>query len=296
MTSQKLRFAIFGNVFQPKKSASIRRLLSCLASYGDEVSMDRAFYDFLRKSCDNDNLGVARVFDGNDFDADFVISMGGDGTLLKAAARVGAKQIPIVGVNMGRLGFLADVTPVDIEACIKDLHNGDFNVEDRGALQVETVGGKLNGPRYALNDVAILKRDDASMIAIHATINGETLTTYQADGLVVCTPTGSTAYSLSNGGPIIVPGTHVFAVTAVASHSLNTRPIVIGDDSVLEFSVESRSHNFLIAVDGHSEKCVEGVVIRVKKAPHTVRIVKHLGNNYFETLREKMMWGADGRE
>lgn len=296
MTSQKLRFAIFGNVFQPKKSASIRRLLSCLASYGDEVSMDRAFYDFLRKSCNNDNLGVARVFDGNDFDADFVISMGGDGTLLKAAARVGAKQIPIVGVNMGRLGFLADVTSVDIEACIKDLHNGDFNVEDRGALQVETVGGKLNGPRYALNDVAILKRDDASMIAIHATINGETLTTYQADGLVVCTPTGSTAYSLSNGGPIIVPGTHVFAVTAVASHSLNTRPIVIGDDSVLEFRVESRSHNFLIAVDGHSEKCVEGVVIRVKKAPHTVRIVKHLGNNYFETLREKMMWGADGRE
>ena len=295
MTTDRLRFAIFGNVFQPKKSASIRRLLSCLASFGDEVSMDRAFYDFICR-CSRERVGVARVFDGGDFDADFVISMGGDGTFLKAASRVGAKQIPIVGVNVGRLGFLADVGPGDIEACIEALHRGDYAIEDRGALLVEPLGGSLAGPVCALNDVAILKRDDASMITIHASIDGESLATYQADGLIVCTPTGSTAYSLSNGGPIIVPGTPVFGITAVAPHSLNTRPMVISDRSVLTFRVESRSHNFLIAVDGRSEKCADGVAIRLRKAPYKVRIVKRPGTSYYDTLREKMMWGADGRE
>ena len=289
MTTDRLRLAIFGNVFQPKKSASIRRLLSCLASFGDEVAMDRAFYDFICR-CSRERVGVARVFDGGDFDADFVISMGGDGTFLKAASRVGAKQIPIVGVNVGRLGFLADVGPGDIEACIEALHRGDYAIEDRGALLVEPLGGSLAGPVCALNDVAILKRDDASMITIHASIDGESLATYQADGLIVCTPTGSTAYSLSNGGPIIVPG------TPVAPHSLNTRPMVISDRSVLTFRVESRSHNFLIAVDGRSEKCADGVAIRLRKAPYKVRIVKRPGTSYYDTLREKMMWGADGRE
>lgn len=144
--------------------------------------------------------------------------------------------------------------------------------------------------------MAILKRDDASMISIRAEINGEFLTTYQADGLIVSTPTGSTAYSLSNGGPIIVPGTPVFAITAVAPHSLNTRPIVISDDSVVRLCVESRSHNFLIAIDGRSEKCAESVSITLRKAPYKVRIVKRPGASYFDTLREKMMWGADGRE
>lgn len=295
MTSHRLKFAIFGNVFQPKKSASIRRLLSCLAAKGAEVSMDAAFYDFIRR-CGGCTEGVRRVFDDGDFDADFAISMGGDGTFLKAAARVGAKQIPIVGVNMGRLGFLADVSPCDIEACIEALHKGEYTVEDRGALLVDAGGRKLNGPAFALNDVAILKRDDASMITIRAEINGKCLTAYQADGLIVSTPTGSTAYSLSNGGPIIVPGAPVFAITAVAPHSLNTRPIVISDDSVVTLRVESRSHNFLIAIDGRSEKCAESVGITLRKAPYKVRIVKRPGASYFDTLREKMMWGADSRE
>ncbi len=295
MTTDILKFAIFGNVFQPRKSASIRRLLACLRSYGDEVAMDRAFYDFLCRCC-GEAIGVARVFDGGDFEADFVISMGGDGTFLKAASRVGPKQIPIVGVNMGRLGFLADVSPGDIEACIEALHRGDYAIEDRGALLVEPVGGSLAGPACALNDVAILKRDDASMITIHASIDGESLATYQADGLIVCTPTGSTAYSLSNGGPIIVPGTPVFAITAVAPHSLNTRPIVVSDRSEITLRVESRSHNFLIAVDGRSEKCADGVALKLRKAPYNVRVVKRRGASYYDTLREKMMWGADGRE
>ena len=148
---------------------------------------------------------------------------------------------------------------------------------------------------FALNDVAILKRDTASMISIRASINGEYLTTYQADGLVVSTPTGSTAYSLSNGGPIIVPGTGVLVMTAVAPHSLNIRPIVIPDNAEVTLDVESRSHSFLVAIDGRSEKFAEGTRITLRRAPYNIQVVKRSGKQYVSMLREKMMWGADVR-
>lgn len=295
MTSQRLNFAIFGNTYQAKKSAAIHDVLSCLADYGDGVSVDREYYEFL---CGAHQLraGAVRVFDGDDFSADFVISMGGDGTFLKAASRVGGKGIPILGVNMGRLGFLADVSPVEFRAAMEALHRGDYTVESRVVIKVETDGEPFVGSSYALNDVAILKRDNASMISVRTTVNGEYLTTYQADGLVVSTPTGSTAYSLSNGGPIIVPGTRVLSMTAVAPHSLNIRPIVIPDDAEITLSVESRSHNFLVAIDGRSEKCRDVTRLTLRKAPYSVNIVKRSGMKYFNTLREKMMWGADTRE
>ena len=294
MTTDRLRFAIFGNVFQPKKSAAIKRMLACMERYGSEVRMDRALHDFLVRT--GDVLpGSVRVFDGGEFDADFAVSMGGDGTFLRAAARVGAKQIPIVGVNMGRLGFLADVSPEEIGECLAALHSGDYSLDSRAVLLADT--GEGGGACCsALNDVAILKRDDASMITIHAYIGGQYLTTYQADGLVVSTPTGSTAYSLSNGGPIMVPGSPVLSLTAVAPHSLNIRPIVIPDSSVVSLHVESRSHNFLVAADGNSRKCAEGRAVTIRKAPYEVRVVKRPSASYYDTLREKMMWGADARE
>lgn len=294
MTQRKLRFAIFGNVYQAKKSASIRRVLSCLRAYGAEITIDSDYHAFLLAIGEVDVQGM-EVFEGDRFEADFVVSMGGDGTFLKAASRVGAKQVPIVGVNMGRLGFLADVSPEDIEDSVLAIYNNEYALDERKVIQVEADHSEFTGPAYALNDVAILKRDNASMIAIHASVNGEYLTTYEADGLVVSTPTGSTAYSLSNGGPIIVPGTSVFSMTAVAPHSLNMRPIVVPDNAVVTLDVESRNHNFLVALDGRSERCKEGSRITLRRAPYKVYIVKRPSNNYFRTLREKMMWGADNR-
>ena len=226
---------------------------------------------------------------------DFVISMGGDGTFLRAASMVGSKETPILGINTGRLGFLADVNAHEIEHIINALYEDDFTLETRAVILVETDGQLLQGYPFALNDVAILKRDSASMISIRANINGQYLNTYQADGLVISTPTGSTAYSLSVGGPIIVPGTKVFSMTAVAPHSLNVRPIVLPDDSVIELGVESRSHNFLVAIDGRSEKCNEGTKITLRRAPYDIKVVKRSDHRYFNTLREKMMWGADTR-
>jgi NAD+ kinase len=238
---------------------------------------------------------AVKVFSGDDFDADFVISMGGDGTFLKAASRVREKQIHILGVNMGRLGFLADICPEDIERCVDALHKDDFSIESRALIEVSTDGEPLEGFNCALNDVAILKRDTASMISIRASINGQYLNTYQADGLVISTPTGSTAYSLSNGGPIIVPGTKVFSMTAVAPHSLNVRPIVLADSSVIELDVESRSHSFLVAIDGRSEKCKEGTKLTLRRASYDIHVVKRPDHRYFNALREKMMWGVDAR-
>ncbi len=163
-----------------------------------------------------------------------------------------------------------------------------------GSKGLSGSNGSIGYP-YALNDIAVLKRDNASMITIHAHINGDELVTYQADGLVVSTPTGSTAYNLSNGGPIMAPLTGILCLTPVAPHSLNIRPIVINDDSVIELTVESRTHNYLVAVDGRSATLDESIPLVISKAPYTVRIVKRASQHYFATLREKMMWGMDAR-
>jgi NAD+ kinase len=242
------------------------------------------------------DVKVDGVFEGDDFNVDYAVSMGGDGTLLKTAARVHRKDTPIIGVNIGRLGFLADVAPSEIEMAISDIYAGKYRIDEHSVIRIETAGGeKLDNGPFALNDIALLKRDNASMISIRTNIDGEYVTTYQADGLIVTTPTGSTAYNLSNGGPIIAPGTGTLCLTAVAPHSLNIRPIVVPDTSVISLKVESRSHSVLVAVDGKSTSIHDGTEVRISKAKHTVRIIRFADRKYYSTLREKMMWGLDQR-
>lgn len=316
---KKLRFALFGNEFQTKKSDSAALLLGALQQRGAQVSVERAFHEFLLRHHGSEPamaalLAGVRVFDVLDFPADYAISMGGDGTLLKTASHVGATGVPIIGVNTGRLGFLADFLPSEMEEALDELYAGRCRVEEHAVIELslrdeqefkvqssKSLRDGSSGPSgsigypYALNDIAVLKRDNASMITIHARVGGNDLVTYQADGLVVSTPTGSTAYNLSNGGPIMAPGTGILCLTPVAPHSLNVRPIVIGDESEIELSVESRTHSFLVAVDGRSESFDEGTQLVISKAPYAVRIVKRASQHYFATLREKMMWGVDAR-
>lgn len=293
--SRPLTFALFGNAYQQSKSAAIQQVLQCLQAHGAIIRIEETYHRFLLGTGLLDSRHDMETFSGQGFEADFAVSMGGDGTLLKTAAQVRDRQIPIVGINMGRLGFLADVGAEDVQTTIAGLYQGDYKVEKRSVIHVETNGERIDDYAFALNDVAILKRDTASMISIRASINGVHLTTYQADGLIVSTPTGSTAYSLSNGGPIIVPRTGVLLLTAVAPHSLNVRPIVIPDSAEIELTVTSRSHTFLVAIDGRSSKLPEGTTLRLTRAPYTVQLVKRSGSRYFSTLREKMMWGADVR-
>ena len=295
MSVKKLRFALFGNEYQAKKSVAVQRIISFLKERGAEVYIDRPYYDFLSKE-GAEELWHTGVFDDYNFDVDFVISMGGDGTFLKAASKVGAKGTPILGVNMGRLGFLADVLPSEVELALSEIYAGQYKVEEHAVIMIEADGEPIEGSPYALNDIALLKRDDASMISIRCSVNGEYLVTYQADGLLIATPTGSTAYNLSTGGPIVVPSAHILCITPVAPHSLNIRPIAINDDCVIDLEVESRSHNYLVAIDGRSERMREGTRLTIRKAPYKIKIVKQQSARYFSTLREKLMWGADQRE
>lgn len=295
MKERKTTFAIFGNTYQPEKSAPAAAVISNILSRGAAATVDRPYYEFLTGECKLSLTGVS-VFSGDDFEADYAVSIGGDGTFLKSAMRVGPHLKPIIGVNTGRLGFLASVRPDDIGLATDAILSGNFSIEEHTAIQIETEGEPLSGCRFALNDIALLKRDNASMISIRTKVNGQHIVTYQADGLIVCTPTGSTAYSLSNGGPVIVPQTGTLCLTPVAPHSLNIRPIVISDDSRVELSVESRNHSFLAAIDGRSVSLAETTTVVITQAPFHTRIIKLPGQHYIDSLREKMMWGADLRK
>lgn len=275
MSEHKLVFAIYGNAYKRQAILPfIERAVAYLESH------------HVTPLVEPENIeGV-----------DYVISMGGDGTFLEAANKVGDREIPILGVNMGRLGFLADVLPSEIETTLDHVLRGDHIIEDHTVIKLETNGETIECDPFALNDIAVLKRDSASMISIRAYVNGDFLVNYQADGLIIATPTGSTAYSLSNGGPIIVPQSGSLCITPVAPHSLNIRPIVINDTSVIELEVCSRSHNFLVAVDGRSMKMAEETRLTIRKAPYTIKLIKLKSQRYFSTLHEKLMWGADTRQ
>lgn len=292
MQTRPLRIALFGNQYQAGKAAGVRRVFNSLQGRGIELFIDRAYYSFLTQRLHID-VACKGVFEGYIYtDVDFVVSLGGDGTFLRAANIVGEKQTPIVGVNLGRLGFLADIPPEGVAKAIGNIAKGNYSVHSLSVIKVDTAGVELEASPFALNDIAVLKRDVAAMISIRCAINGHYLTTYQADGLIIATPTGSTAYNLSNGGPIIVPSAHDLVLTPVAPHSLNARPIVVSDDSTITLDVESRSHNFLVAVDGRSERMREGTRLTITRAPYSVHAVRQPGSDYFTTLRQKLMWNG----
>ena len=289
-----MKFAIFGNKHQTKKSESIGKLFDAITSRGDSYSMDSSFYEFLCK----EYIAQPQPFElitGNDFTADVAISFGGDGTFLRTASRVGSKPIPVLGINAGRLGFLTASSNENIDEIIGRIHDGDYDIEQRTLIQASTNGTELKSYPFALNEIAIMKHDSSSMITLKATINGCDTITYQADGLIVATPSGSTGYSLSVGGPIIAPEASVFTLTPIAPHSLSARPLIVSDDTSIEISVNSRSGNYLIAIDGRNESCDENTSITIKKASYRQLIIRHREHSFIQNLQEKLMWGADVR-
>ncbi|GAB6011437.1 NAD kinase [Viscerimonas tarda] len=288
-----MKIGIFGSRYQQPEQ--IGKIFNILSENEVEIYIRKRFYDYLHTSFDLE-YKLAGLIENDDFSIDIALSIGGDGTFLKTASLVGKKDIPILGINTGRLGFLADISDKDIESTLTDLVAGRYRVEKRTQLTLSTESKAFRGYNYALNEVAILKQDSASMITIHAHVNGEYLTSYQADGLIVATPTGSTAYSLSVGGPIMTPDSSNFILSAIAPHSLTTRPLVIGDDSVITLDIESRNQNFLVSLDGRSNILSTGTRLEIKKGHYPLKVVKRVGHTFYETLREKLMWGADPRK
>lgn len=292
-----MKVGIFGSDYQSDKQNLLRRLFEKLYTLEAEIYVDNIFYIYL-----TDALGfepdISGVLTDNEFEfeLDLALSIGGDGTFLHTAARVNKQNVPILGINTGRLGFLADVSVKEIEETLDELYRNYYKVEERRLLQLSTDGKPFRSFNYALNEVAILKRDTSSMITIHTQLNGEYLTSYQADGLVIATPTGSTAYSMSINGPILIPQCDNLILSPVAPHSLNVRPLVIPDSYSITLSVESRNKSFLVALDGRSEVFPTGIQLSVKKADYTTKIIKRYNHTFYQTLREKLMWGADARK
>lgn len=226
---------------------------------------------------------------------DFMITLGGDGTILDTPVLIRDMNLPVAGVNLGRLGFLANIEKAKIQAAFRDIMGGSYRLEKRTLLQLDSNLPIFQQNNFALNDCTILKRDTSSMITVHAYINGEYLNSYWADGIIVSTPTGSTGYSLSCGGPIIFPNSENFVITAVAPHNLNIRPIVISDNAVISFRIEGRAENFLCTLDSRFETITSEHRIAVRKADFTFQLIQLLDANFLTTIRNKLNWGLDKR-
>lgn len=285
---------VFGSEYQVDKESQIRRIFSKLEQLEATVYVDALFANFIEDAFDFRPTISGLITDVLP-QVDVVLSVGGDGTFLRTATRIGKLGIPILGINTGRLGFLADVSSYEIEDTLEELFKNYYKIEERTLLKVESQDHAISGYHYALNEVAILKRDSSSMITIRTFLNDDYLTDYQADGLVIATPTGSTAYSMSVNGPIILPQANTFVLSPVAPHSLNVRPLVIPDTYKITMDVESRSDHFLVALDGRSTVIRAGIEIKVSKAPFTTKVIKRYNHTFYMTLREKLMWGADNR-
>ncbi len=226
---------------------------------------------------------------------DTVYSLGGDGTLLDALTFVGEKQIPILGINTGRLGFLA-TTPRDaIIPALEHVHQGEMTYDERTLIQLDSDKNLFEGLNFALNEFSIIKRDSASMIVIHTYLDDEYLNSYWADGLLISTPTGSTGYSLSCGGPLVAPQSNIFIITPVNPHNLNVRPMVVPDTGVLSFKIEGRNQNFLAVLDSRSETVDQEIKLTVRKAAFKAKLISLPDHHFFKTLRSKLNWGLDMR-
>lgn len=295
-----MKFALFGSMFPDRTTRAEEQILgvcNAIKKHGGELCLPENFFQSLPNALKQDIAPLCELTESLP-DVDMVVSVGGDGTFLRTAATVGDSGIPILGINTGRLGFLAAINYDDLEETLQDVVSNNYRVEERALLKMST--DEVFPPdyfnEYALNEVAILKQDTASMLSIHAYINNEYLTSYQADGLIVSTPTGSTAYSLSIGGAILSPTIPSIILSAIAPHNLTSRSLVVDDNSIISLKVESRSHMFLVSVDGQSRVLDESVSIQIRKGEYTLRVVKRVGHTFYETLRDKLMWGADVRK
>lgn len=290
-----MAIGIYSRVFKEEHTPYVVELINRLLQKEIPFLIDDTYYKTLRKHLPKNKINTFKTHQDVIKHLDLLISLGGDGTLLDTLHLVRNSQIPVAGINMGRLGFLADIHKEEINVLVDSIEQGTYTVEERTLISVETSKPVFGVVNYGLNEFTIHKTDSSSMIVVHVYLNGEFLNSFWADGLIVATPTGSTAYSLSCGGPIVFPSSGTFVLTPVAPHNLNARPIIIADDTVLSFEVECRSNNFLCSIDSRSVNIDNTIQLAVRKADFTFRILRMPESSYLSTLREKLNWGEDSR-
>ena len=283
-----MTIAIFGNTLRPETIREVKHIVEFLQLRSVNIVLSQE----LRHDAFNREFpSVEDYIAHTDESIDFALSVGGDGTFLTTASLVGHLDIPILGINCGHLGYLAEVQTDTIDAVLDQLITSNYTIEQRRMLEVTCQqGGKIISP-YALNEVAILKSGLSSMITIDVSLNGEFLHKYKADGLLIATPTGSTAYNLSVGGPLLDPHVHAIILTPVATHSLNIRPLVVLDDSKIDVKISSRNGNYLLSVDGRSQVLNQDIQLHIERSQRTIKLVRINGQTFMQSLKEKLHWG-----
>lgn len=289
--------ALYNRTFEPEDIPMLQRIIHKLEGYELKLIF---FSDFYQRIKDHIMLRTAPqlVFTGRadlPSQTDMVISFGGDGTMLDTVTFVGNSNIPIIGINLGRLGFLAAISEDEVDDALSSLVQGSYTIEKRSLLHLDANVPLFGSTPFGLNEFTIHRKDSSSMIKIHTYLNGEFLNTYWSDGLIVATPTGSTGYSLSCGGPVVFPQASNFVITPVAPHNLNLRSIVVPDDSIISFEVEGRSDTFLCTLDSRSETITSETQLAIRKESFTISLVRPHEHNFLKTIRQKLYWGIDKR-
>lgn len=298
MDNSPIKLLLFGNQTQHFKAADLIKILQTLKENHTEIYIEKDFYDFLSSECKHqlNHLIHKVVQEYHDLDVQLILSIGGDGTFLQTVkkAHTAATNIPILGINTGQLGFLSELKVGEIGEALDYFKSGNYEVEERCLIEASVVNpqGDCILKDFALNEVALLKSDNSALINIEAHIHHKYLTNYIADGLIICTPTGSTGYSLSVNGPIMAPNSKTFCLSPVAPHSLTVRPVIIADNATLQFKVSSRTNKYLIAVDGRSTVIEDDELVCIQKAPFKIQLLKLKKHNFFDTLRDKFSWGG----
>lgn len=292
-----MQVLVFGRKYKEKDKAIIQETLDALVAEGINIYIYGPYLDTIKEHVKlPKNYGV---FDSHmDFKIhriDVVVVLGGDGTMLSAVCLVRDSGVPLMGINLGRMGFLADIHKEQVRQSISMIRHGRYSIDERTTLYLEANPNIFGDMPFALNDCTLLKRDTSSMITVHTFINGDYINSYWADGLIISTPTGSTGYSLSCGGPIIFPDSGNFVITPVAPHNLNVRPIVISDESIISFEIEGRGENFICTLDSRFEIIRNDYQLAVRKNDFTIRLVRLEDVSFLQTIREKLTWGKDIR-
>jgi NAD+ kinase len=291
-----MKIALFGRNFNDNFNSVVYDLLKKLYDNGISISIFAPFEQYLVKEKKFAFSFDTTYSDTNDLpeDTEMLMSIGGDGTFLEAITLIRNKGIPIIGINSGRLGFLANIGTNEVSTAIDHLIQKKYTIEERSLVKLNSKETLFEDFPYALNEFT-LQKTSSSLIAIHVTINDEYLTSYWSDGLIISTPTGSTAYSLSLGGPLVTPLSEIFIITPIAVHNLNVRPLVIPDNATLKITASGRTDLYLTTLDSRSAKCSIGNEITITKSDFKLKIVKLPEISFYSTLRNKLMWGADKR-
>ena len=293
-----MKVAVFGRFYNKTTSSSVITLFNFLLKKDIEAYIETEFSNLIKSESQNQkDYSSFKTFDILDKSFDLLVSVGGDGTILRAITFVKDFDIPIIGINTGRLGFLATIQVDEIENAIQNIIDGKYRISERSLLSVETLpqNDTITSLNFALNEIAVSRKNTTSMITVETYLDGEYLTSYWSDGLIVSTPTGSTGYSLSCGGPVITPGTNSFVLTPIAPHNLSARPLVIPDSTEIQLKVDGREEQHLVSLDSRIATLDNGTIIKIRKADFKIKMIDLLNESFLVTLRKKLLWGEDKR-